>query len=308
MVGVYLNDDDRIARWSDLGGLASVVEGAGFDSLWVGDHLLFRDEGESRGPIEAWSALAALAAVTDRVKFGPLVACTSFRSPALLAKAAAAVDDISGGRLILGLGAGWNKVEYQAFGFEFEHRVARFEEALYVIRTLLHEGVIDFSGTYYHVRDCELLPRTTGPGRPPLLGGSTGERMLRAVLPHVDAWNAWYTETANRPEGAQALCQRLDAVCAEVGRDPRVVARTVAVLVRPVMGHRRPDDSPQDGVRPLSGTLEDIAADLLAYAAAGIEHVQLVLNPISPALIAALAPVLELLDKAGELERGVRND
>ena len=121
--------------------MARAAEEAGFDSVWVGDHLLYDlPGGATRGPWEAWTSLAALAAATERVEIGPLVASTSFHAPAMLAKQAATVDAISNGRLILGLGAGWNEREYRAFGFPYDHRVSRFEEAFTVIRTLLRDG------------------------------------------------------------------------------------------------------------------------------------------------------------------------
>ena len=115
-----------------------------------------------RGP-----SLAALAAVTERVQLGPLVACLGFHAPAMLAKQAATVDAISGGRLILGLGAGWNEREYRAFGFPFERRVARFAEALTIISTLLREGRIDFEGEFHRLEDCVLDPPPARPGGPP---------------------------------------------------------------------------------------------------------------------------------------------
>ena len=154
----------------------------------------------------AWPA--ALAAITSRVEVGPLVASTSFHDPAMLAVKANAVDEISGGRLILGLGAGWNETEYRAFDFAFDHRVSRFEEAFTIIRTLLRDGRIDFDGRFYQARDCELLPRGPRPGGPPLLLGSSGPRMLRIALPHVDAWNAWYADTGNEPAGVAPLRER----------------------------------------------------------------------------------------------------
>ena len=154
--------------------------------------------------------LAALAAATSRVELGPLVASTSFHAPAMLAKQAATVDEISGGRLILGLGAGWNETEYRAFGFPFDHRISRFEEAFTIIRTLLRDGAIDFEGTYYTARDCEILPRGPRPAGPPILLGSSGERMLAIGAPHIDAWNAWYSSTGNRPEGVAALRTQVD--------------------------------------------------------------------------------------------------
>jgi alkanesulfonate monooxygenase SsuD/methylene tetrahydromethanopterin reductase-like flavin-dependent oxidoreductase (luciferase family) len=161
-VGLMLPDTERemgggTARWSDLLAMARVAEASGFDSLWVSDHLIFRFEGKApQGVWECWSLLAALAAVTARVEIGPLVSCASFRNPALLAKAADTVDEISGGRLVLGLGAGWHEPEYDAFGYPFDHRVGRFEEALAIVAGLLRQGRIDFAGRYYQARECEL--------------------------------------------------------------------------------------------------------------------------------------------------------
>jgi len=128
-VGVQLPEVEYEPRWTDLAEMARTAEDIGLDSVWVGDHYLYRDAQRSRGPWEAWTQLAAIAAITSRVEIGPLVASTSFHEPAVLAKLAATVDEISGGRLILGLGAGWNETEYAAFGFAFDHRVSRFEEA-----------------------------------------------------------------------------------------------------------------------------------------------------------------------------------
>ena len=147
-IGIQLPETEYEVRWSELKAMAQLAESAGFDSLWVGDHLLYRDEDGARGPWEAWSQLAALAAVTERMELGPLVAATSFHNPAMLAKKAATLDEISGGRLILGLGAGWNETEYSAYGFPYDHRVDRFAEAFTIIRTLLREGHIDFEGRY----------------------------------------------------------------------------------------------------------------------------------------------------------------
>ena len=177
--------------------------------------------------------LAGIAAVTSRVEFGPLVACTNFHNPALLAKQASTIDEISGGRFILGLGAGWNETEFRAFGFPYDHRVDRFEEAFTIIRTLLHEGAIDFDGQFYQARDCELLPpRGPRPGGPPLLIGSNGPRMLRMTMPYADAWNSWFADIGNRPDGVARLRDIVDEACRDVGRDPSDVERTVAVLVR----------------------------------------------------------------------------
>src|SRR3954471_20717293 len=150
--------------------MARAAEDAGFDSIWLGDHLLYDlPNGEVRGPWEVWTALAALASVTERVELGPLVASTSFHAPPMLAKLAATVDAISGGRLILGLGAGWNTPDYRAYGFPYDHRVSRFGEAFTIIRALLADGSIDFHGTYYEATNCVLHPRSPRAGGPPLM-------------------------------------------------------------------------------------------------------------------------------------------
>ncbi len=185
-VGVQLPEVEYEPRWTDLAAMARIAEDIGLDSVWVGDHYLYRQPDGARGPWEAWTQLAAIAAVTSRVEIGPLVASTSFHQPGVLAKLAMTVEEISGGRLILGLGAGWNETEYRAFGFPFDHRVSRFEEAFTIIRTLLREGAIDFEGQYYTLRDCELLPRGPRPEGPPLLIGSSGPRMLRITMPYVE--------------------------------------------------------------------------------------------------------------------------
>ena len=242
--------------------------------------------------------LAAIAAATSRVEFGPLVACTAFHNPAVLAKRADTIDEISGGRFILGLGAGWNETEFRAFGIPFDHRIDRFEEAFTIIRTLLQEGAVDFEGTYYSARDCELMPRGPRPGGPPLMIGSSGERMLRITAPHVDSWNAWYADTGNSPAGIAPLTAKVDAACAAAGRDPGAIERTVAVLVQLPGGTGRTmgDTSRAQAARPLEGSAEQMAQELREYAAAGIGHVQLVLDPITRASIERFAPVLKKLD------------
>jgi probable F420-dependent oxidoreductase len=297
-VGIQLPEVEREVRWPEYVAMAKRAEELGFDSLWVGDHLLYRSaDGTARGPWEAWTMLAAIAAATSRITIGPLVASTAFHAPAMLAKQAATVDEISGGRLVLGLGAGWNEIEFRAFGFPFGERVSRFEEAFTIIRTLLQDGAIDFDGRFYQARDCELLPRSARPGGPPLLVGSTGPQMLRITMPHVTAWNAWYADTGNSPDGVPRLRALVDEACRGVGRDPAEVKRTVAVLLRlPGGSGRVQGNEAQPRREPLEGAPEAIATALRAYAAQGIAEVQLVVDPITLASIEALAAVLERLD------------
>jgi alkanesulfonate monooxygenase SsuD/methylene tetrahydromethanopterin reductase-like flavin-dependent oxidoreductase (luciferase family) len=240
--------------------------------------------------------LAALAAVTERVQLGPLVASASFHNPAMLAKKAAAVDEISGGRLILGLGAGWNEVEYRAFGYPFDHRVDRFEEAFTIVRSLLRDGAVDFTGRYHRARECLLLPRGPRPGGPPIMIGTTGPRMLRLAAAHADAWNAWFTSFGNRPEGIAALREDVDEACRAVGRDPETLERTVAVLVQVEDGEVSRRGGDHERVPPLKGSVEELAAALRRFASQGIAHVQLVVDPIAVRSIERLGPVLQALD------------
>jgi alkanesulfonate monooxygenase SsuD/methylene tetrahydromethanopterin reductase-like flavin-dependent oxidoreductase (luciferase family) len=278
--------------------MARAAEHAGFDSIWLGDHLLYDlPNGEVRGPWEVWTALAALACVTERVELGPLVASTSFHAPAMLAKLAATVDAISGGRLILGLGAGWNEREYTAFGFPYDKRISRFEEAFTIIRELLRTGRSDFRGAYYDVADCVLDPGPARLGGPPLMLGSVSPRMMRIALPHVDAWNVWWSDYGNDAEGFAAVRTRVEDAIEQAGRAPGEVEATAAVLVQlpgglgRLMGETYNDRT----VRPV--LVSDLAEHLRAMADAGAAHVQLVLDPIT----------VESIEAAGGVVREFRN-
>jgi alkanesulfonate monooxygenase SsuD/methylene tetrahydromethanopterin reductase-like flavin-dependent oxidoreductase (luciferase family) len=297
-VGLLLPDHERqfdgqTARWADLREMAAIGEAIGVDSIWVTDHLLHRaPNAEPRGAWECWSHLAALASLTDRVTLGTLVVCTAFRNPALLAKMAATVEEISDGRLILGLGAGWNEAEFRAFGYPFDHRVSRFAEALQIITGLLRHGHVDFSGTYYTARNCELRPRGPRPQGPPILIGSLAPRMLDLLARHGDAWNIWWTNTGNRAAGVRPFADRVDAAGRAAGRDPATIVKTAATLV--AIG---PERTSPPGVDVLSGSAAQIAAGLRAYAAVGVSHLQVRLQPNIPASWEAFAAVLEALDR-----------
>lgn len=277
----------KTAGWANLLAFAQQAEALGFDSLWVPDHLLLTWQGQTRGIWECWSLLAALAATTSRVELGSLVTSTGFRNPALLAKMADTVDEISGGRLILGLGAGWSGPEETAFGYPSDHRVDRFEEALRIIVPLLRTGHVDFAGRYYQARECELRPRGPRSAGPPILIGAKGPRMLRLAATYADLWNA--EGPMRQPEQFAPLRAAADAACAEVGRDPATLGRSAAVVVNlPVaQGHAAPGT-------PASP--EEIAAQLHAYAREGLSHIQLWLSPYTVAGLEWFKTVLDLLD------------
>ena len=285
------------ARWRDLVGMARLAEELDFDSVWFVDHLIYRDDMtmlEQQGVWECWSILAALAAATSRVELGSLVTPTSFRNPALFAKQVDTVDEISGGRVILGLGAGYHEAEYRAFGYPHDHRASRFEEAFTIIRSLLRDGQVDFEGAYYSARECELRPRGPRPNGPPLMIGSKGPRMLRITLPHVELWNVWLSGSRSHPDQIPPLREQVDAACLDVGRDPATLGRSVSIMVdqtgtREIGPSMKPDDA-----EPLTGSPEEIAAGLRAFEAEGIDHLQLYLVPNTLASIERFADVLAI--------------
>jgi len=292
-VGIQLPEVERDVRWPEYRAMARAAEAVGFDSIWVGDHLLYRDDGlPERGPWDSWTLLSALAAVTERVRLGPLVACAGFHPPGLAARMAATVDEVSGGRFVLGIGSGWNPPDFRAFGIPFDHRVDRFEEWFEILRRLLAGERVTFAGHYWQVEDAVLLPPPAR--RVPLMLGSHGERMLRIAVPHVDAWNAWYDEFGNTPEGFAELSEGVTRAAERCGRAPAGIERSACVLV--AVGERpraRPHDNP---VSPLAGSTEQIASGLRAFAEAGAHEAILVVSPIVENSIRELAGALAALD------------
>ncbi len=274
--------------------VAQQAETDGFDSLWLPDHFLYRNPGQAtRGIWECWTMLAALAEATHNVELGTLVTCNSFRNPALLAKMATAVDEVSQGRLILGIGAGWNEPEYQALGLPFDHRVGRFEEALQILKPLLREGHVDFAGRYYQARNCENLPRGPRLEGPPLMVGCERDspRMLKLTAQYADLWNVGYM---GKPDTMVEPLARIRDACREVGRDPATLGITALIgLWFPDLQANKPsffDD-------PLTGTVEEIAAAMHGYAELGVQHIMFQCEPYT-------SEALRLLTEALRLYRG----
>jgi probable F420-dependent oxidoreductase len=291
-VGVQLPEVERFVPWPEYLDLALRAEEAGYDSVWVGDHLIYDlPDGSTRGPHEAWTTLAAIAAVTKRVEIGPLVAATSFHAPAMLAKQAATVDAISQGRLIVGLGAGWNRREFDAFGFPYDRRVSRFEEALAIIVALLRTGRTTFHGQFYDVDDCVLDPRPVRDAGPPIMVGSNGPRMLSIALPVVDSWNVWWSTYDNSVSRFVEIKAEVDAAMPE----GRHVQATAAVLVTLPGGKGRlMGDSYDADVTAV--TPDGLADHVRGLAGAGATHLQLVLDPITAESIDTVGTALADLD------------
>jgi probable F420-dependent oxidoreductase len=272
--------------------MARAAEAVGFDSIWLGDHLLVRaDARPERGPWEAWSLLGALAAATERVELGPLVACTAFHPPGLIAKMAATLAEVSRGRFVLGLGAGWNEDECRAFGIPFDHRVSRFEESFTIIRGLLAGERVTLDGRFLQASDAVLLPRPAAPPR--LMIGSNGPRMLAATLPHVDAWNTWYDGYGNTPDGFAELNDRITAAARDAGREPADIERSACVLVAMDGSSGERESTPE--APPLTGSPDQIASVLRELFEAGADELILVVDPITEHSIRELGEVIGLL-------------
>jgi alkanesulfonate monooxygenase SsuD/methylene tetrahydromethanopterin reductase-like flavin-dependent oxidoreductase (luciferase family) len=272
-VGVQLPEVEREVRWPELVAIARAAEGVGFDSIWIGDHMLYRGDGrEERGPWDVWTTLAALAASTERIRLGPLVASTAFHPPGLIARMAASIDEVSAGRFTLGVGAGWNETEFRAFGIPYDRRVARFEEAFTIIRRLLAGERVTFEGTFYRVEDALLLPRPAR--RVPLMVGSAGPRVVGFASPHADWWNCWYSQYGNSPSGFAELS----------GRFAGEFKRSACVLVALGGAGERPFDESAPPVEPTA-----LPEHLDALAEAGADEAILVLDPIDARSVEAVA-------------------
>ncbi|HEU5381569.1 MAG TPA: LLM class flavin-dependent oxidoreductase [Ktedonobacteraceae bacterium] len=278
----------KTPTFRDLQAMALACERAGLDSIWLCDHLIYRfPEQEEKGIWEVFTLLSALAALTTTITLGTIVVCTSFRPPALVAKMADTIDEISGGRLVLGLGAGWHQPEYEAFGYPFDHLASRFEEAIQIIAPLLRDGQVDFQGKYYQVNNCVLRPR--GPSRqgPSILIAGRRPRMLQLTARYADAWNtAWPVDTAVVKE----RYQEFKDACTAVGRDPATVELTVGTSVR----FAEPGEK-VDTTRTISGSPEEIAQAFQRFADEGVGHLIVTLEPMTVESIEQFGRVVALL-------------
>jgi alkanesulfonate monooxygenase SsuD/methylene tetrahydromethanopterin reductase-like flavin-dependent oxidoreductase (luciferase family) len=281
-VGIQLPEVEYAASRGQVAAMARAAEEVGFDSLWVGDHLLYRDP--DRGPWDAWTTLAWLAGITERIDLGPLVACTAFHPPGVLARMAAATHELSGGRLVLGVGCGWNDVEFHAFGLPFDHLVSRFEEAFTIVRRLLAGEHVTFHGRYHDVDDAVLLPAPASP--PKLMLGANAPRMLSIGLPHVASWNTWFSRYGNTVEGFAAENAGIDVAAERAGRDPATLERSACVFVSVESAGARQNDEDVEPVRA-----EDLPAHLRALEQAGADEAILVADPITEASIRSLGTV-----------------
>ena len=278
-------------RWTDLRGMAQLGEAMGFDSIWISDHLGFGDPASDapvawRGSWESWTLLAALAASTERVHLGNYVLCSPFRNPALLAKMAETLDEVSGGRLILGLGAGWNEIEFTAYGYDYADRFDQFEDSLRIVTSMLRTGRATHAGRVEQAHDARIDPRGPRPGGLPVMVGAAKPRLLRLTAELADRWNG----SLRSLDETRELLSAVDAACVAIGRDPATLTRSAEILVRtlPVGA----DEPPAE--HELRGT-ETIVGAIGAYADLGFDELQVQFRPNTRVSVEAFGPVLEAL-------------
>jgi alkanesulfonate monooxygenase SsuD/methylene tetrahydromethanopterin reductase-like flavin-dependent oxidoreductase (luciferase family) len=279
-------------RYRDMLEMASVAEDAGYDGVWIPDHFIVRnldEDAPERGVWEGWTSIAALAAQTSRITIGVFVTCLGWRNPGIVAKMAENCDEISDGRFVLGIGAGWHRPEYDMFGLPWDHRVSRFEDAIKIINPLLRKGRADYEGRFFQADNAVNLPR--GPrgdiGGPPILVGTNGPRMMRLVARYADAWNSdWHHDTST----VTPLLEALDEACAEVGRDPETLVRTAGSnIAMPGCLERRPN--------PIRGDTDEIAEAVSKFRDIGLRHYVAGLDPCTPTSLEQFARVIEVLDR-----------
>ena len=292
-IGIQLPEVERVVRWPEYLAMARTAEAVGFDSIWVGDHYLYRGDGRRR----AWAVGGLDVAGRPRRRDRAGAARTAgrvperFHEPAVLAKLAATVDEISAGRLVFGMGAGWNRTEFDAFGIPYDHRASRFEEAFDIVRRLLAGERVSVGGRWHTVDDAVLMPAPSP--APTLMVGSSGERVLAATLPYVDVWNTWFDWYGNTAEGFAARAPQIDAACERAKRDPSTLVRSACVLVQ--LGDEGAERPVTPDVTPLGGSLDEIAHGMRAMADAGADEVIIVCDPITEPSIARLGEMLSIL-------------
>ena len=259
---------------SEILELARLADSEGWYGLWYADHYMPNTGSEAFAPgdtHECWAILPAVAAVTERIRLGSLVAPTSVHHPAILANRAATIDHISNGRLVLGLGAGWQINEHHAYGIELEPpvtRVDRFEEAIQIVRSLLANERTTFEGAHYTITDAPMDPKPVQSPLP-ILVGTASPRMLRITAAHADEWNTW-----GAPELAGAGVTKLLAACERVGRDPATMRKCAQALVIVTDDSDVVERSRAGGMaaRTLAGSIDSIVDQVAGYIDRGFDE------------------------------------
>lgn len=293
-VGLFLSTvehqaDGKPNRWGDIRAKALACEDAGFDSLWIMDRLEYQSGEQTYGVWESLSTLAALAAVTRRAQLGLWVLSAAYRNPALAARALDTIDEISGGRVIVGIGAGnaGNDPECRHFGMPSDHRVGRFRDATEIMRPLLRGERVTHEGRWFQARDAELRPRGPRPHGPALFYAARGPVMMRETALHADGWAGVSYDGPGALDGCRAELAALDAACRDVGREPASHARAYLVFTGGT------DPSASGDWTTCGGDARQIATCLLEFAGAGITHLLLAPHVDTVEQIVSLGSVIE---------------
>ena len=255
--------------WDSIKGQALAAEAVGFDAVFVGDHLLYHSEDGNTGVWESVSLVAALAAATTTIEIGHSVFNAPYRPPALVAKIAETLDEISGGRYIFGIGAGNTPdAEYAAFGVEADKRYSRFAEAIEIIHGLLKNGQVDFAGKYWSARNADLVLRGPRPQGPPIVISAWGPKMMQLTARFADGWNGWVPSNVGPSiKSFRSMIDKLEQACHEIGRDSSTLQRTLDIQVDPLSRH-------EEDEKPIAGTSAEIAESILAFQEIGIDEVR----------------------------------
>lgn len=290
--------DAPAPSWESIQQRARVAETVGFDVFVFEDALLYRQENATDGLWESVSIAAALAATTDRIHLGQSVLNSPYRSPAMTAKIAETIDEISGGRYVLGIGAGNTPdSDYEAFGFPIDRRYSRFAEAIHIIHALLKTGRVDFEGEFYSAKDAEMVLRGPRPEGPPINIAAGGPKMLHLAARYGDAWNWWAGGETLEQSASRllAVSERLDLACEARERDPATLGRTLDLYtVVPEefrASARSPDSLPIQ--QPVTGTNEEIVDYLRRFGKIGFDEIRCDVWPKTTEAIEAMQPVVE---------------
>jgi alkanesulfonate monooxygenase SsuD/methylene tetrahydromethanopterin reductase-like flavin-dependent oxidoreductase (luciferase family) len=305
--------DGATPRWEQIREFTQAAEDAELDSVWLIDDLLIRLDLEDQpagslqeeidmagggAPVgfwECWSLLAGLAATTRRIALGTLITNNNFRAPALLAKMADTIDEISAGRLVLGLGAGNNAAEHQAFGLPWAQRYGRFEQAIPIIHDLLRTGRAAARDGAYAASECLLEPRGPSARGPRIMIGGRGPRVMRVAAAFADEWNVWIAFARNTPDAVGPFQEELERACETVGRDPATIERTATVALRLPGGSVDFCGQDMNWAGPIEGSTSEVAERVAAFGEAGISELQVYLGPATLESLEHLAEVRQAL-------------
>ena len=286
--------DGSTTRWPDIRAMAIRAEEMGFDTVWTADELLWRPAEATEGGTGWWECIAitgAVAAATSRIKVGTWILSALHRNPGISAKAVETLDEISGGRFVVGLGSGHAGRQGRMFGLPEDFVFSRFEEALQIMVPLLRDGRADFEGRFHAARGLEQRPQGPRPGRIPILIGAGGAKMIRLAAQHADIWS-WYVNERSDVAEFEPRLRQLEAACVEIGRDPATIGRSAGILVEPTAV-----GGAEQLAVPVRGSAREIADGIRSFHGAGFTQVEVMLWPATMAAVEAMAPVLEELDR-----------